>query len=84
MSPKGVAPAEELDDLTRRIRAVTDGLRVKGWIAGGADDVTALAVEDDNTLVPIRGFESAAALGGIDKAIVWWPVDQAIKVLQGL
>ena len=76
--------AEELEEISRRIRAITDGLRVKGWVSGAADDVTSLAEADDNELVPIRGFESVAALGGIDKAIVWWPVDKAIVVVREL
>jgi hypothetical protein len=35
-------------------------------------------------LVPIANLEAYAATGGIEKAIVWWPVDKAITVLREL
>lgn len=76
--------ADELDTTTRRINAVLSGLKVKGWIVGNTEDVTQLANAGDNQLVPISGFEGLAQTGGIDKAIVWWPIDKAIQVLREL
>ena len=76
--------ADELDRTTKRINAITDGLKVRGWVVGSAEDVAQLADAGDNELVPISGFEGLAATGGIDKAIVWWPIDKAIQVLREL
>jgi len=76
--------AKELDRITKRINAILGGLKVKGGIAGAASDIAALAEAGDNELVPIQNVEGLAQTGGLDKAIVWWPVDQAIKVLQQL
>lgn len=78
------ALAEELEMVTKRIKAVTDGLRVRGFIVGSAADIEALSMEGDNTLIPISNMESFAATGGLEKAIAWWPVDKAIQVLREL
>ena len=76
--------ADELEDATRRIAAITDGLRVRGLIAGSAEDIAQLSLVGDNELVPIANLEGFAASGGIDNAIAWWPVDKAIQVLREL
>ena len=76
--------AQELDQVTRRIRAITSGLKVVGFVAGPTGDLERLADQEDNTLVPIANLEGIAAVGGIDKAIMWWPVQHAILVLREL
>ena len=76
--------AEELDKITRRINAIVSGLKVRGGVAGGTADFEALANAGDNELVPISNVEGLVAQGGLDKAIVWWPVEQAITVLREL
>ena len=76
--------AEELDKTTRRINAILDGIKVRGGIAGDAENIQALAEAGDNELIPIRNVEGLAQTGGLDKAIVWWPIEQAITVLREL
>jgi hypothetical protein len=76
--------AKELDAVTKRINRIVAGLKVVGFFATGAEDLVQIADVDDNTLVPIKNMESAAATGGVAKAIEWWPVDQAIMVLREL
>lgn len=76
--------AEELERITKRIMAIVDGLKVRGLIAGDAASLAALADAGDNTLVPIANLEGLAQTGGLDKAITWWPVDQAVQVLREL
>jgi hypothetical protein len=76
--------AEELENITKRIRAIVSGLKVRGLIVGDASDIAALADAPDNTLIPIANLEGLAQTGGLDKAITWWPVDQAITVLREL
>lgn len=78
------ALAEELETITRRIKAITSGLKVRGFIVGNAADIEALSMEGDNTLIPIANMEGMAATGGLDKAISWWPVDKAIQVMREL
>jgi hypothetical protein len=76
--------AEELDAITRRIKAITSGLKVRGVIVGDAESIKRVADAGDNELVPIQNVEGLAQTGGLDKAIVWWPVDKAIQVLREL
>lgn len=76
--------AEELDRITRRINKIMSGLKVRGFIAASAEDIAQLAESEDNTLVPIPNIEGLAATGGLDRAIMWWPVEQAAQVLMQL
>ncbi len=76
--------ADELETLTRRISAITAGMKVRGFIVGDAGDLEALADADDNTLIPVSGLEGLAQTGGLDQAISWWPLDQAVNVLNQL
>lgn len=78
------ALAEEIDTATRRIRKIMKGLRVRGLIAGDASIADELAAADDNDIVPLPNMENLGALGGLDKAIAWWPADMAIAVLREL
>lgn len=76
--------AEELDTATKRINAIMSGLKVRGLIAGDATSIEELSELGDNELKPVANIENLVAAGGLDKAVMWWPVEQAIKVLQQL
>ena len=76
--------ALELDAVTKRIKAITSGLKVRGAIAGDAENIQKVADAGDNELVAIENVEGLAQTGGLDKAIIWWPVDKAIAVLREL
>lgn len=76
--------AQELDSITTRIRHIVAGLKVRGGFVGNAESIQALADADDNTLTPLPDMENIIAAGGVDKAIMWWPVETAQRVLQGL
>lgn len=76
--------AAELDTVTRRITEIVSGMKVKGAVAGTGDDLATFANADDNTLTPLSNMENVGALGGLDKAIAWWPMEPAAKVLQSL
>ena len=76
--------AEELDTATKRIGKIMKGLRVRGVIAGDAEVMDVLAEADDNELVPVANIENLVAAGGLEKAVMWWPVDKAIAVLAQL
>lgn len=76
--------ADELDATTRRINRIIEGLKVRGIIVTGADDIMRLSEAGDNELVPVSGVEGIVSTGGLSKAIEWWPVDKAIVVLKEL
>lgn len=76
--------ADELDRVTNRINKIMSGLKVRGIIAADAAGIEDLADAEDNQLKPVANIENLVAAGGLDKAIMWWPVDKAIQVLREL
>ena len=77
--------AQELDVTTRRINAITKGLKLRGLIVSGSESIERLSQAGDNELVPVDTTTAgAAAQGGLERAIAWWPVDRAIQVLAQL
>ena len=76
--------ADELDETTKRINKIMKGLKVRGVIAGNASALVELATADDNEIRVLADVEQLIQTGGLDKAIAWWPVEQAIKVLAQL
>jgi hypothetical protein len=80
--------AEEINELTARISALSESLRMKGFYAAGHEDVgeaieASLKQMDNNAiLVPVP---SVAALGnGMKDAIVWMPVKEIAEVITAL
>jgi hypothetical protein len=77
---------EEINELTARISALAEALRVKGFYAGGNEDIagaieTAMKQQDNQAiLIPVPNF---AAMGGasLRDAIIWLPVDQIAAVI---
>jgi len=76
--------AEELDITTRRINALVKGLKVRGAIAGDAEAIELIAALDDNQLAPVPNLEGLIAMGGLDKAVMWWPIETAVAVIREL
>ena len=76
--------AEELDTISKRIKYITTGLRVRGLFLGDSATGTRLAEANDNELVTYPDPESMAQFGNADNMIWWWPLEQAITVLNQL
>lgn len=76
--------ANELNEITRRIKNVTKAIKAKGIYDGAlGDDIKKVLEADDNEFVPA---DSAATLAekGFDDAIWFMPVDKLIIVLREL
>lgn len=77
---------EEINELTARISALSESLRMKGFYAGGNEDIasaieTAVKQQDNNAiLIPIPNF---AAMGGasLKDAVIWMPVNEVAQVI---
>ncbi|MEZ5781829.1 MAG: hypothetical protein R3D70_09390 [Rhizobiaceae bacterium] len=74
--------AEELNTTTIRINAILKQLKVKGVYAGDEADIQKLLNADTNDFVPVDADRWAQV--GLDKAIMFWPVDKLITVLREL
>lgn len=80
---------EEINELTARISALSEALKLKGFYASGAEDISeaieaAIKATDQNALlIPVSNF---AAMGGAKLAdsIVWMPVDMVAKTITEL
>jgi hypothetical protein len=80
---------DEINELTARISALAEGLRMKGFYAAGAGDLAeaveaALRQQDNNAiLVPVANF---AALGGavLKDAIIWLPLGEVTTTIKEL
>lgn len=77
--------ADELDELSGRIGALTKALKVVGLYAGDATSVARMLNEgNDNQLIPVDNWQMFADNGGISGMVDWFPVEQVGKVLVGL
>lgn len=79
---------EEIDDITARIGALLDQLKVVGLYASSATDGSDAILEIaksgvENRLIPVPNWAQFKEGGGVAGMIEWWPVDQVIKVLEG-
>lgn len=80
---------EEINELTARISALSEALRMRGFYPSGSEDVGAAIeaamkrTDDRAILVPIS---SLAALGGgnVKDSIVWLPVKEVAEVIAQL
>ena len=72
---------EEINELTARIGALADAVKVRGFYPAGAGEIgdaieTAIKATDDNqVLVPISNW-AMVGQGGVKDMIVWLPIDQ--------
>lgn len=77
---------EEVNQLTARIHALSDALRVRGFYPGsgeiGGAVETALNIHDDRkVMIPVSGW---AAFGQSGEPIVWLPIDMIATTVAGL
>lgn len=78
---------EEVNELTRRIHALADAIRVRGFYSGGSDvgDALERAVrmkDDGKVLVPVPNLAALSANGG--DPIIWMPLDMVATTITGL
>jgi len=78
--------AEELDRVTRRIRKLIEGIKVRGGAYAGEmfKGVEKIAELGDNEITEIQGVEALAQQGGLDNGITWWPIEKAIEAVREL
>ena len=79
---------EEINSLTRRIFALSDAIKVRGFYAGGSDlgaaiERAILMDDDGQLLVPIPNMQSLVAGSG-GQPIIWLPVDMLATTISGL
>lgn len=76
--------ADELDTTTKRINAITDQMRVRGWYPGDATELANMLDAGDVDFVPLANPEIWAQNGGIEGAVAFWPIEKFIQALREL
>jgi hypothetical protein len=77
--------AEELDNITHRIRHLTNALNVRGAFDGSVNALQALlSPKGGNKMIPIENWHQFIGQSGVNGAVVWVPIDQIVKVLMEL
>lgn len=79
--------AIELDNISARIDALVGELRVRGIADMSLPELQQLAKAGDGEFVPIESAERVASLaekGGLEKAILFWPIEKIAGVLANL
>lgn len=79
--------AIELDNTTARIDAFVDQLRVRGVDGTNMAEVQKLAKAADGEMIPVEDAARFAQImehGGIEKAIMFWPIEKIAAVLVNL
>lgn len=75
----------ELNDVTRRIAALVAQIRVRGAYAGVSDDIKQIAEALDGEMIALQSAELFATTGGgLDKAILWFPIEPQIQAVKEL
>lgn len=81
---------EEINELTARISALSESLRMKGFYSAGGEDVadaieTAIKQNDNQAiLIPVPNVAAFGGGGSFKDAIIWMPVDQVAAVIAQL
>lgn len=80
---------EEINELTARIAALSEAVRVRGFYPAGAgeigDAIDAALKSNDNrqVMVPISGF-AAFGNGSARDTIIWLPIDMIVQTISAL
>jgi hypothetical protein len=77
--------ADEMDSLTARIAGIVKVMKLRGLYAGQFENIISkMAGLDDGEMAAADDAARAMQEGGLDKAIWMWPLDLAIKAVEGL
>lgn len=80
---------EEINELTARISALTEAVKVRGFYPAGAGEIgdaieaAIKATTNNQVMVPISNW-AAFGNGGARDMIVWLPIDVIVKTIAGL
>jgi hypothetical protein len=76
--------AAELDRITLRIDKIVGACRVRGIYDSALREIKDLLSSDDNELTPVQNAKAYMAAGGLGNAVHWFPIEQAVAVLEAL
>ena len=72
-----------LDDISAKIGALTEDLRIAGFYDAQLEDIPRL-IRGGDRLIAVRNFAALKAQGGLQSAIEFWPIDYVVNALEVL
>ena len=76
--------ADELDEVSMRITRLIKALKVRGAYAAVMKELADILNGDENELYPIENYHELVDIGGLEKGIMWLPIEVIARVLAGL
>jgi DNA-binding transcriptional MerR regulator len=76
--------ADELDDISLRIKRLIDALKARGVYAAVMKEAADLLNGDENELIPVEDWAALKERGGLEGCIAWLPIEQLAKVVAAL
>lgn len=76
--------AKELNELTRRLRAVIKACKVRGFYDNTIDGIDKLLEAEDNVLLPIENRQAMPDNMGLDKMLWLMPLNELVQTAQTL
>lgn len=76
--------ANELNDLTRRLKAIIKAIKYRGAYNSTVDGIEKMLMAEDNELVPVENMQSMPDNTGMDKLIYTVPVNELAQTAQSL
>lgn len=76
--------AQELNDITRRLKAIIKAIRYRGAYNGTIEGIDKILQADDNQLLPIENLQSMGDNATIDKMIWTVPVQELAETARSL
>lgn len=76
--------AKELEHITRRIKHIVSGLRIRGIYDSTMSEMSNLFAEQDNGFIPAENLSRLVESGGLDKFIWTLPIDKYAPILMQL
>ena len=76
--------ADELERVSPVINKIIDQCKARGIYDSRIGEISRVMKGSDGELHPVEGAAQMAAVGGLEKSVSWFPIEQLVKVLDQL
>ena len=78
------AQADELENISTRINKIIEQCKARGIYDSRLSEIGNVLKASEGDLIPVQGAAQMAAVGGLEKSVSWFPVEQYVKILEQL
>lgn len=76
--------ADSLETINKRITILVGQLRVRGLFVGDPTAASGLEGAQDGQVLSVANAEQLVAMGGLERAITWWPMEPTVLAIREL